>query len=450
MNTDKKTLEQQAEHYLALASAETDPEIKKARIQVALMYFQKDVDNYSFIAGEAFTSQHSRRSFVIEQEFAQELEKWKLELSEEVINHYREGNEDRGHLSFTRWKERFLAFLKEHIPTEADRLQLLTFHIVAVAKRGEHPLQRFMREDGDKCLAFIDDLAESVRKGRVKLQEKSFTDTSVPMSGSESTNSNLASMREESGKPLIVVITALEEELDYLLDHDYSWSGPLFQQDGICYRRGSFTEGIDIIATSARNMGLVATAIVTAKVLKEWNPLMAAMIGVCGGRQEKGLNIGDIVVANKCFHYQFGAFENGEIARELVVENIEPRITDIAEHLINRTDVLSDIQKLPPRGFRKPNTILRGYIGPMASADLVVKDVEKFGEAIDADRKTIAVDMESYAFMKAAKLTRTQYAFVIKSVSDFADAEKNDDFREYAKFTSTHFFLNILQKLMAI
>lgn len=382
-------------------------------------------------------------------EFAQELEKWKQELIDEVILHYSQENEERGRLGFTRWKERFFAYLKKHVPAEAVRFQRITHHTVYVAIRGEDPLQRFIREDGKNCIAYIDDLADSAMKDRVQIREESSTLDLAPQ-GSENLNSSrMSEGREESGRPLIAVITALEDELDYLIDMPLDWSGPLVQIDAISYRRGHFNENIDIIATSARSMGLVASAIITAKVLKEWNPSVVAMIGVCGGRKEKGLNIGDIVVANLCFQYQFGAFENGEIARELRVENIEPRVTDIAENLIYRTRILSDIQNSTPRGFKKPNTVLHGYVGPMGSADLVVKDVKKLGDAIDADRKTIAVDMESYAFIRATKIARTRYAFVIKSVSDFADAKKDDEFRDYAKFTSTNFFYHVAKELVS-
>jgi nucleoside phosphorylase len=84
----------------------------------------------------------------------------------------------------------------------------------------------------------------------------------------------------------------------------------------------------------------------------------------------------------------------------------------------------------------------------MASADLVVKDVEKFAEAIEAERKTIAVEMESYAFMRAARLADTRWYIVIKSVTDFADATKDDNWREYAKYTSAHFFVRFIRSFL--
>jgi nucleoside phosphorylase len=255
-------------------------------------------------------------------------------------------------------------------------------------------------------------------------------------------------LREKLGKPEIVVITALDEELDYLYEFPLGWSDPKVQKDGISYRRGHLAKDVDVIAASAHSTGLIAAAILAAKVLKEWQPSVAAMIGICGGIKARGVNIGDIVVASQCFHYQFGAFEDGKVIRELRVENTETQVIDIVEHLARRTKVLSEIQQSLPRGFKKPNTTLKCHIGPTASADLVVKDAEKLGEAVEADRKTIAVDMESYAFMRAARLANTRWSFVVKSVSDFADAKKDDEYREYAKYTSARFFIQMAQSLV--
>jgi nucleoside phosphorylase len=253
----------------------------------------------------------------------------------------------------------------------------------------------------------------------------------------------------EQPQPSVAVIAALDEELDYLLELPYNWSGPRATDDGITYRIGQMENGPGIVASSANSMGLTATAILTAKVIKEWSPRLISMIGVCGGRKEKGVALGDIVVPTQTFHYQFGSFKDGVIHRELRVENSDAQLLDIVSHLARRTDVLARIKQSLPRGFVKPRTDLQCHLGPLASADLVVKDTAKFGEAIEADRKTIGVEMESYAFMKAAALARVRWALVVKSVSDYADATKDDEVREYAKYTSARFFVEVARMLMS-
>jgi nucleoside phosphorylase len=308
--------------------------------------------------------------------------------------------------------------------------------------------------------AFIDKTTASPFRGAVTIPGVSFDfliavsngtykhPLSSPMVQSEKQRNGT----RDVGDVQVVVVSALDEELDFLYEFPFSWSEPIYQNDGVTYRVGSLGEGMNILASCAGTMGLTATAILTAKVLKEWKPRIAAMIGVCGGRKSRGLKLGDIVVANQCFHYQFGAFRDGKIERELRVENTDTKVLDVVQHLIRRTSITQEIQNetpLAPRGYKKPKTVLECHVGPMASADLVVKDIEKLGDALEADRKTIAVDMESYAFMKAARLSQTRTFFSIKSVVDFADAKKDDEYREYAKFTSARFCHTVVSKLLA-
>lgn len=252
---------------------------------------------------------------------------------------------------------------------------------------------------------------------------------------------------DEDEKPEIVVISALDEELDYLYELPLQWSGPIIADDGLTYRRGKLLDGLTIVATTSRAMGLTATAITAAKALKEWRPRLVAMIGICGGRKAKEVNIGDIIVASQSFHYQFGAFKDGKIERELHVENTDGQLLALVEHFTRRTPMLSGIQNSVPRGFKSPKTTLNCHIGPIASADLVVKDVKKLGEAVEAERKTIGIDMETYAFMRAARLAGTRMTLATKAVTDFADAKKDDEYREYAKYAVANFFVTLVKDL---
>lgn len=105
-------------------------------------------------------------------EFAQQLQLLRQELIDEVILHYQRGNDKRGRLAFDRWKERFMGFLQEYVPNEAKRFENEMRHFGFAIISGEHPYETFMREDGENCFAFIDDLAESAVKGRIAELQK--------------------------------------------------------------------------------------------------------------------------------------------------------------------------------------------------------------------------------------------------------------------------------------
>jgi len=244
----------------------------------------------------------------------------------------------------------------------------------------------------------------------------------------------------------IAIISALREELDYLYDkEDLNW-GPLSELDNKIQVRECIVNDCKFVATHASGkMGLTESAILTTRVVLACKPIFIAMIGVCGGFKNRGVNIGDVIVAEKTFHYQFGSFQDGCIQRELKVCEVDnicfAKLIDFLDQAR-----MSEIQTNSPRGMKKSDKVLKVRSGPMASADLVVKDENKLNEAKMAERKVIAVDMESYAFMRASNLLGVQ-AVVVKSASDFADSEKgkDDDLREYAKYNATEALFQFLK-----
>ena len=243
----------------------------------------------------------------------------------------------------------------------------------------------------------------------------------------------------------IAIVSALKEELEYLYNKkEMSWSYRC-DHDNELQVAECDVNGCKIIATNASGkMGLTEAAILTTRVILGYTPELVAMIGVCGGFKTRGVNIGDVIVAEKSFHYQFGSYENGDIQRELKVCEVD---SWYYSKLLNFLDSIkmATIQTNSPKGMITSDRVLKMHSGPMASADLVVKDKDKLEEAKSAERKVIAVDMESYAFLRASNLLGVK-SIVIKSASDFADAKKgcDDGLREYAKYTATEALLQFL------
>lgn len=101
------------------------------------------------------------------EEFARQLQNWKQDLINDVVVHFKTRNVERGRIAFDRWKERFTIFLNEKTPGEAVRFEKKMRHFGHLILTDEHPYETFMREDGNTCLAFIDDLMDSALKGRI-------------------------------------------------------------------------------------------------------------------------------------------------------------------------------------------------------------------------------------------------------------------------------------------
>lgn len=203
---------------------------------------------------------------------------------------------------------------------------------------------------------------------------------------------------------------------------------------------------IQLIAIPAQNTGLIDIAIITTLAINKWNPEVIALIGICAGRKGK-VERGDVIIPSSCFHYQIGSFEESKLQSELRVSNTDSKIIAYAKALNKNRAKLQLIHKGFYMAPEFPSSGFNCHVGTMASAELVVKDNSKFNEALYKDRKTISLDMESYSFMHTCELFKVKHYFTVKSVTDFGDNEKNDEFRDYAKYTSTSIFIELVKSL---
>ena len=91
-------------------------------------------------------------------------------------------------------------------------------------------------------------------------------------------------------------------------------------------------------------------------------------------------------------------------------------------------------------------------LGPLACGAAVGGNSKIVDDMImQHSRKTVGLDMESYGVFYAANygIDNSVIPICLKSISDFADEKKGDDFQKYASYTSCEFakylVLNILE-----
>lgn len=86
-------------------------------------------------------------------------------LNDDVIPAYRQRGRAYGRERFTAWRRQLTKYLDEHLPGTSSSLDMKLQHVVSCVLRGESDLDRFMREDGEQCLAFIDSLIKDIADG---------------------------------------------------------------------------------------------------------------------------------------------------------------------------------------------------------------------------------------------------------------------------------------------
>jgi nucleoside phosphorylase len=240
----------------------------------------------------------------------------------------------------------------------------------------------------------------------------------------------------------VVVVTALQIEMDAMRRLPWSWQPDEALDDSQFFARASFLSGgreRTVIAAVASRMGMVSAAVLVSKLVKKFRPRLVVMPGICAGVREK-VKLGDAVCADMSWNYQSGKHVTTNTA--LPGFQMDPHFIQADAFVASRIDQLARDEQLALdvwKGWNpkndSPPRLLRG---PMASGAAVLADREITESIRLQQRKLLAVEMELYGVFFACEQAHRPKPIVLglKSVCDFADDEKNDTAQPYAAYTS--------------
>lgn len=258
----------------------------------------------------------------------------------------------------------------------------------------------------------------------------------------------------------IAILCALREpELDEILHLPFDWKPYHRPADSTNYHIGTYKEK-RIICAAAYEMGMPAASALAAKVAEHFKPEYIIMTGIAAGVDRKKLNYGDIIVADPCFDYGSGkrSYEKKEPDSDQYISVFRPdykqrrldgKVLQLLDQLSANQELLSDIEKNCPTDYSKPGTQLRMHIGAFASGAAVLSDPTVIRGVLDHARKLLGFDMEAYGIMLAGSQSSepASIPIVIKSVSDFGDTKKDDNFQSYASYTSAKMAQHLIELL---
>ncbi|AZI26674.1 response regulator [Pedobacter sp. G11] len=266
-----------------------------------------------------------------------------------------------------------------------------------------------------------------------------------------------AELKAPSNNPYdydLAVVTVLSLELKYVRELPWNWTEEKFKNDDNFYYTGYFFKGkrkIKVVATSTNNsMGMCAAAAISMKVINRYRPKYISMVGICAGIEGK-VNIGDPIIADRVWDYGSGKH---------VIEKNDSNGTQVFKPYINQlpletslmtafTKVIEDdlfVAEIQKKSQKKNYPMLNAKMGPFASGSAVIAN-ESIVESIKSQHgQLVGFDMESYSIFYSAthSIKPKPIPFMIKSISDFGDSNKNnphkDEHQAYAAFTSANFF----------
>lgn len=250
----------------------------------------------------------------------------------------------------------------------------------------------------------------------------------------------------------IAIITALHDpELTQVLALDGKWDELKFGNDATRYYRGVFRnekKSFKIVATSSPQMGMVASSTLCMKIIHNFRPKYIFMTGIAAGVKGE-VNYGDILVADQTYDGTSGKI----ITKESGEKGFSPNPTtlsldaDLKEKVRTYESKTRYFFELKEKWQgNKPETDLKIKVGPVVSVPYVIQNADELINLKDHQRKLIGLEMEIFGVFYSANngFNPKPKPMAIKSVCDFGDKEKGDNYQKYAAFTSAQFMYDFI------
>ena len=241
------------------------------------------------------------------------------------------------------------------------------------------------------------------------------------------------------------IITAVEIETNYIKSLYNDWKRITVKGDFQAYYETFFVKDGKhqrIITAQQSVMGMTAATVLTMKAIETFRPKYVIMSGIAAGTGDEARQIyGDVIVPDVIWDYSTGKFV-GPDETEIRFGDIgflpRPRSVYIDKEIV---DIVKGTMG------RKDNEF-HVHIGPLACGSSVVANrsvVEK--QVLSLFPHTVGLDMESYSVAFACQNCKEPKPtpVIVKSICDFADSEKSDQYQKFAAYTSSGYTKYLLE-----
>ena len=256
-------------------------------------------------------------------------------------------------------------------------------------------------------------------------------------------------MEKKSYLTDVALITVTDTEFNAVM-HFYNWESKAVEGDSQIYQFAKFDRGdrsYSLVHARQPEMGMPSAAATAMKMIYQFRPRYLIMVGIAAGVMQEGATeqmYGDVVVPDIVWNYSAGKFVSpGEADISFGDLGFVPRST----HLAIPSEVMPYIRK----AIDSPENECHVHVGPMACGSSVVANRKVLEQQIHCQlASTAGLDMESYSIVYAAinaSMPRP-IPIIVKSVCDYADSDKTDDYQKFAAYTSCEFAKLLYEKFL--
>jgi nucleoside phosphorylase/CheY-like chemotaxis protein len=243
----------------------------------------------------------------------------------------------------------------------------------------------------------------------------------------------------------LCIIGALEvPELAAILKLPADWNESPIEGDDTRYYAGNFQRdgnALRVVAACCLDMGMPAATALAMKMIENFRPRYLAIVGIAAGISG---NYGDVLIADQAFDYGSGKSKSSWF-RGVIFEPapvpilLSPLLKTKFGAFSRRSNILDRIRRESPEEIVPWE--LGAKRGPIASGAAVLENWPLIQQIRRRDRKLVGIEMETYGVFVAARCCREPrpLAMSIKSICDFGDSKKNDDYQAYAAYTSARY-----------
>lgn len=246
----------------------------------------------------------------------------------------------------------------------------------------------------------------------------------------------------------IVYVTETEKQAVMRM---FDWSDFQVDGDGQEYKEAFIERDgkrLRVISAQQDEMGMTASAALSAKMLFLFAPEYIIMPGIAAGTgaamESDDQEFGDVLLADCVWNYSNGKYvspHEGEVVFGEIGFQPRPTMVRISGDFVQS---IIDYAESVHNEFHV-------HIGPLASGTAVVANQSFLQKRIVGGvENTKGFEMEAYGVAYAAQhsLDPKPNIIIAKSICDFGDENKNDSYQKFAAYTSCGFVQYLLENVL--